>query len=312
VGGRRAEPTRGQCDADFRHTRVIPGASHAAVVRSTGNSFVSARSLASSSPKTGDALPIDVYSRGVGVVLFILASAVVAARLLLLYGRLRQPPELFLGLAYLLAGTLGWGGLLAGALTTPHNRSLAEGYQAWSVVVGDTGTLCFYLFVWYVFRRDSRLAKAFVALVVLVFVVSIIDNTVLRGVTFGAPPGTWTTIAGASARAIVFPWMAVEAFSSYFAFRRRAKFGLGNPLVANRLLLWGLSAVVMFAISATANVLYWTASDAVDATLQQNRAGGLYGLLAALSSIALWLAFFPPRAYETWIGSAPTKQANHG
>jgi hypothetical protein len=41
-----------------------------------------------------------------GVILFILASAVVEIRLLLVYKNLRQPPELFLGLGYLWAGTI--------------------------------------------------------------------------------------------------------------------------------------------------------------------------------------------------------------
>jgi hypothetical protein len=236
-----------------------------------------------------------------GVLLFIVASAIVAVRLLLLYRRLKQPPELLLGLAYLLAGTLGWGGLLVGTLTTPQGQHLTEGYQAWSAVVGDLGSLCFYLFVWYVFRRQSVVAKAALGLAVLVFAVSIGCDTIMRGVTFGPPPGRWTTLAGAGARSAVFAWMALEAFSSYFAFRRRARVGLGNPLVANRLFLWGVSAVSALILATTATGLYVIASDEVDATLKQNQASGLYGVLAAVSAVALWLAFFPPKAYERWV-----------
>jgi hypothetical protein len=246
-----------------------------------------------------------------GVLLFIVASATVAVRLLLLYRRLKQPPELFLGLAYLLAGTLGWGGLLIGALTTPPGHSLSEGYQAWSVVVGDLGTLGFYLFVWYVFRRNSALAKAALGVVVMVFLVSIGCDTIVRGVTFGPPPGAATTLAGAAGRGAVFAWMAVEAFSSYVAFRKRARVGLGNPLVANRLFLWGVSALLALTLSATATTLYVIAKDEVDATLKQNEAGGLYGALAACSAIALWLAFFPPRAYQNWI-EASAKESSDG
>jgi hypothetical protein len=68
---------------------------------------------------------------------FILASGIVGARLLLLYRRLKQPPELFLGLAYLLAGTLGWAVLLVGTLTTPPGQQVSERYQAFSVVMGE-------------------------------------------------------------------------------------------------------------------------------------------------------------------------------
>jgi hypothetical protein len=245
-----------------------------------------------------------------GVLLFILCSLVVGARLMFVYARLKQPPELFLGLAYLLAGTLGWGGLLVGALKTPPGERVPEAYQAWSVVFGDAGTLCFYLFIWYVFRRQSAIAKGLVALAALAFAVSLVKDTWLTGVTFGPPPGTATTVCGSIGRMVVFPWMAFEAFTQYFAFRRRARIGLGNPLVANRLLLWALSAVAMFAISATSTALYWTAIDAADATAKVNRAGGAYGVLALLSSLALWLAFFPPKAYTGWVESA--KESSRG
>lgn len=247
-----------------------------------------------------------------GIVLFIVASAVVGVRLLLLYKRLRQPPELFLGLAYLLAGTLGWGGLLIGTLTTPKGQTVAEAYQASSVVVGDIGTLCFYLFVWYVFRRDSVGAKVALGVVALAFLVSITCDTVLKGVTYGPPPGSATTLAGMAGRTAVFAWMASEAFASYVAFRKRARIGLGNPQVANRLLLWGLSALVMFTLSALATSLYFTATDTVDATLKQTQAGGIYGILAAISSVAIWLAFFPPQFYERWLSNSPEQESGNG
>lgn len=236
-----------------------------------------------------------------GVILFMVCSAFVGGRLLRLYAQLRQLPELFLGVGYILAGLLGWGGLLIGAITTPPGQHLPEGYQAWSVVVGNAGTVFFYLFAWYVFRRNSVIAMSAVALVTLVFLVSVVRDTLLLGVTFGPPPGTLTTFAGALGRAAVFPWLAAEAFISYAAFRRRARIGLGNPIVANRLLLWGISAMSSFVLSTTAILLYVTAPDSVAATVRQNEAGGLYGLCAFVSAVANWLAFFPPQRYTRWV-----------
>jgi hypothetical protein len=40
------------------------------------------------------------------------------------------------------------------------------------------------------------------------------------------------------------------------------------------------------------------------------RLRGAYGLFAALSSLALWLAFFPPKAYVRWVESA--KESSRG
>lgn len=247
-----------------------------------------------------------------GVILFMVCSLAVSSRLLVLYARLRQLPELFLGLAYLLAGSVGWGGLLVGALRTPPGQPLAEGYSAWSVIFGDTGTLFFYLFTWYVFRRRSVLAMAIVALAVLAFAASLINDTWLSGLTFGQPPGSITMRAGAIARAAVFPWMAIEAFVSYAAFRRRARLGLGNPLIANRLLLWGVAALSSFTISASAFALFLTAHDGVEATARQNEAGTLYGLCALCAAICNWLAFFPPKAYVRWIESTSTTEVADG
>jgi hypothetical protein len=247
-----------------------------------------------------------------GVVVFIACSALVAARLLLVYKRLRQPPELFLGLAYLLAGTLGWGGLLVGALLAPKGQTVAEGLQAWSIVIDDAGTFCFYLFVWYMFRRSSLIAKAVLGLVAVVLVISIVHNTIIRGVTFGQPPGTVTTLLGMAARVAVFPWMAIEAFRSYAAFRRRARIGLGNPMVASRLLLWGISAVSCFGIAAIATYLFVTATDSVDATQRQNDADNIYGALAVVASVALWLAFFPLKAYQAWVEGSQKSEQGHG
>lgn len=247
-----------------------------------------------------------------GVILFMVCSLAVGGRLLGLYARLRQLPELFLGLAYLLAGSIGWGGLLVGALRTPPGQPLAEAYSAWSVIFGDTGTLFFYLFTWYVFRRRSVLAMGFVALAVLAFAASLIGDTWLQGLTFGPPPGSITMRAGAAARAAVFPWMATEAFVSASALRKRARLGLGNPLIANRLLLWGVAALASFTISATATTLFLTAHDSIEATARQNQASTLYGLCALVAAICNWLAFFPPKAYVRWIESTSVEEVADG
>ncbi|MFT3921776.1 MAG: hypothetical protein QM778_04515 [Myxococcales bacterium] len=242
-----------------------------------------------------------------GVILFILASAVVGIRLLLLHRSLRQPPELFLGLGYLWAGTIGFGALLVGMLNTPKGQAVPEAYGAFSVLAGDIGTLFFYLFVWYVFRRDNWLAKGGISLALVIMVTSLVRDTWLAGVTFGAPPGSLTTLAAAGIRGAVFAWMACEAFGGYLAFRKRARIGLGNPMVANRLLLWGLSAVPSLGVSVVAIGLYVTAADRAEVAARQNAAGGVYGVLAALAATTLWLAFSLLGPTKHGSSEAPTR-----
>ncbi len=236
-----------------------------------------------------------------GVIVFILSSVVVSFRLLLLFARLRQPPELFLGLAYLIAGALGWGGLLVGAVTTPPGKSLPEAISAWSVITGNVGSLCLYLFTWYVFRRESKVAKLPVALAPVGFAVSLVHNTFINHLTYGPPPGTPTVWLGMFGRTIVYAWTATEAFLAYAAFRRRARIALGNPLVANRLFLWGVASVPSLLLSIVAVTLYVTAANGVQATSRHADAGSFYGACALITAITQWLAFFPPKAYVRWI-----------
>lgn len=149
------------------------------------------------------------------------------------------------------------------------------------------------------------------ALAMVVMATSLVCDTVLAGETFPAPPGTVTTLLAATARGLVFAWMACEAFAGHLAFRRRARIGLGNPMVANRLLLWGLSAVPSFAVSVVAIGMYVTARDAADIVVRQNQVGPVYGTLAALAASTLWLAFFPPASYQSWIERS-SSEAAHG
>jgi len=236
-----------------------------------------------------------------GVIVFIVCSLVVATRLLVLYARLRQPPELFLGLAYLFAGALGWGGLLVGAITTPPGESLPEAISVWSVITGDIGSFALYLFAWYVFRRRSLLAKVAVTCAGAAFAISLGHDTFLNQVTYGQPPGTLTVWLGMLGRTLVFPWIAAEGFIAYAAFRRRARIGLGNPLVANRLFLWGAGAVPSFVLSIVAITNFVTAANNAESTARQAQAGTFYGLCALITAVLQWLAFFPPKAYTRWV-----------
>lgn len=236
-----------------------------------------------------------------GIIVFIVCSVVVATRLLLLYARLRQPPELFLGIAYLFAGALGWGGVLVGAITTPAGKSLPEAVSAWSVITGDIGSFALYLFAWYVFRRESRLAKIAVAAAAAAFAISLVHDTFIHHVTYGQPPGKLTVWLGMFGRTIVHGWIAAEGFIAYAAFRRRARIGLGNPLVANRLFLWGVGSVPSLVLSIVAVTLHVTAASGVESTARQAQAGTFYGLCSLTTAITQWLAFFPPKAYTRWI-----------
>ena len=99
---------------------------------------------------------------------------------------------------------------------------------------------------------------------------------------------------------ICFAWMAGAGLHQWRMSCRRLALGLGDPVVSNRFLMWGL-----FGASAGALVVVL-----IVLQLQRVNAGtDLVGSLAMagfglVSSVFAALAFFPPRAYLDRVRSA--------
>ena len=68
--------------------------------------------------------------------------------------------------------------------------------------------------------------------------------------------------------------------------------GLGDPLIANRMLLWGLGTG---AVAGVAAVHFVTQLQGIHALPPQ--LVGVVSLLVLVTACAQWLAFFPPRGY---------------
>lgn len=97
-----------------------------------------------------------------------------------------------------------------------------------------------------------------------------------------------------------FVWMGVAAFVQFGKARQRVRLGLCEPLVCNRLLLlslFGFLQVCGFFIWVALYIIFdsqrqWTAAMDV-----------LYALTDDLAILTIWLAFFPPAPYRSWIES---------
>jgi hypothetical protein len=151
------------------------------------------------------------------------------------------------------------------------------------------------LFVWSVFRRSSRtgtvaavLAAAFVA---ATFVGVYLEDPVLAG------RGTWGW-ASLLGRVGVYAWAAGESFREYTAARKRVRLGLADPLVANRLLLWGVGTGCVLVLWL--HTAWRLAGPADDPTADYPWIAVLGCTCAATS----WLAFFPPALYRRWFAPA--------
>lgn len=218
---------------------------------------------------------------------FFVVSLVVGLRLLLLWWKTRQLPELLIGLGVLGIGPVGFSltvlaQLLAGS--HPGRSALCYGLAQLAVSVGAFAK---FVFNWHVYRPQSRLARAAVAIGGVALLAAWLEMA-LRGFPIVAPGPRHLPLVAA------LLWGSFEALRYRTRMRRRARVGLGDPVVENRFLVWGIgagAAGIGTVVSLVTGMI--AGADALlDPTLLLLLAG--HGLVAA---VCMWLAFLPPRPY---------------
>ncbi len=236
-----------------------------------------------------------------GLVWFMVTSLAVGVRLIALWRRTRQLPELLLATGLLCTGFLSFAmsmiGKLFGAPGSPLRLWLPIGGPA----VEASGCIALVVFAWKVFHPDARWAKALATALVALMVAGLAGE-LLSGqyIRYGdALPsvGPWIPL-GLASRGLAPTWMAFESWRYFGMLRRRARLGLAEPLVVNRFALYG--------VAMTATVAAYTVTVAHRAVLQTGLAVdpwafGLVSLLASVSAVGIGLGFFPPRFYRRWI-----------
>lgn len=237
----------------------------------------------------------------VAVAAVALTSTLVGGRLLLISRRTRGFPEFVLGLS--LVGITGVGFpivLLTELRATlgPHLTLAADLVGSFVVAFSFAG---FYVFTWRVFRPRAGWATATTA-------VGSATMLVATGATVWLAIGTTTSeekylavrgpeIVLFASAAMGFLWSAVEAFPCYIRLRRRCAIGLAQPVVANRVLLWGLTGLAASGGLGILTALRLLDVNYLSAPVALFTIAGCGFLVSALLS----LAFLPPPAYLRWI-----------
>jgi hypothetical protein len=210
---------------------------------------------------------------------------VVSIRLLRLASRTRELPELALGGSVLLAIGFGYPLLVASAAAGNAPLRIA------GAVLVDVGFMLTALFSWRVFRADARWAGALVASLGVAFLAQL--AWVLRDESAAA-------LLQMALASVVYGWTALEAAIRARMQDRRMRFGLGDPVVANRLWLWALMGATS-TIAALVNaftILYGIMPLQDPAVLVLTTTSGL------VQATALLLALAPPAAYVAWVARA--------
>ena len=221
--------------------------------------------------------------------LFVIAGE----RLIRLSRRTGEAPERLLGLYFALTGAayLGWVLPLVVALGPMAEPS---DFAAW--VIYSIGVVPYLMFIRIVFRPESRWAQWVVIGCVAALGVSATVFT-LNGDRYPGldNPFFWLQWLGYTVPCV---WVTLEAVLCRRSAVRRAKVGLGDPIIMNRYLLLALFGGFQV-LACLSDILL-----AIDFAANQMVSGSADLLLGGceLAGIAaLWLAFFPPAGYRDWV-----------
>jgi hypothetical protein len=231
---------------------------------------------------------------------FIAVGFVVGVRLMALWRRTGGLAELTLGLGLFLIVGLGYPVILVGL--TAAQSSLGTGARSLMILATalmNVGWMGVWIFTWRVFRPDSEVGRlaASAAIAGLAAACAVRAHDVATAPDLATLNQVGIGTLGTPLLAMAsYLWTAGEAFRYTALLRRRAAIGLGDPVVANRFLLWGLVGVFSATSLLPSLVRQFQGHAGLEPTSQ------LIAALAGLAcSVSLYLAFLPPKAYVTWL-----------
>jgi hypothetical protein len=229
-----------------------------------------------------------------GGLAFVLASILLGIRLLRLAARTRQAPELCIGLALLLMGGLGYPLIMTARMAVRLGDPARVGLMAVAVVLMGVGTFAVGVFNRRVFRPTEGWALGVViaaGLSMLACLALQLWHPGLEAAAFhnrGLGFRLFLLHSG-----ILTAWGACESLLAWSRLRRRLRLGLADPVVCERVLLWGIASVASAIVGLTSTVAGFLGINFAATALGAAVTAPL-GLVAAGS---MWLAFLPPAAY---------------
>jgi hypothetical protein len=218
---------------------------------------------------------------------------VTGVKLMRLARRTRALPEFLLGLSLLTMAGLGYPlsvvAQFAGRYAVPVTLLAST--------CSNTGIALLIVFTARVFHDGSRLAWAAVGALVTLLVIQAAGYVL--GQALAATPADKVAATlrwGAGSLALsgaAWGWTAVESLRFHALLRRRVQLGLADPVVANRMLLWGLMAGLAVAAVVIDTALLYAGGEQGRLVLLPlvTAAAGL------LVSVCMVLAFWPPAGY---------------
>lgn len=220
---------------------------------------------------------------------FVLTSVVVGVRLLLLWRRTRETPELAIGVT-LTAGGLSYAIAIAAFSLPTLSRVDAALLETASAFLAHLASAALALALRHIFRPVERWARV----LQLSLTVALAGTFSLRLVDPLAfpPPGFvfWPYIV---LGAFVYAWSACEALRCHALVAARERAGQGEPGVAGRFLLWGLAGGAALGIFLVAMV-----ERLVQPGVMAPWMIATTSVLGLVASVGLSAAFFPRHQHD--------------
>lgn len=213
------------------------------------------------------------------------------------------------------AWTCGFGFTLIGLLGHPLHMISGAG----SVPVGEVhqalgaagsvfiaaGLSAFFAFTLIAFRRTQTWAWIFTGTGVALLFVSAFGQI---GALATAPPEmpsaeatrNWSMSLGILST-ICYAWSGIEGIAEWTRARRRVALGLTDPLTANRILLWGVHGVCVTMLNGMLMTLSAQGVNLGESLLAQIGTA----CFSLVSCATITLAFFPTRAWASWVRRNP-------
>jgi hypothetical protein len=223
---------------------------------------------------------------------FLLASAVLGVRLLLLARRTRELPELAIAVAFLAAGVVGYGLMVICMVLHAVPEDVARPLRFVYVLGLDAGGLAVAWFVRRVFRNGTSWAGWLFAVIAAVFAAGFVGTTLSPPSPAGEAPKAFAFWPNTIGSVACYAWASFEAGRYYTLMRRRVRLGLADPIVTHRLLLWSVAA----GTTVTTSLLFVAARFLEGGRPRPDMLVATY-LLLIVGAGANWLVFFPPSAY---------------
>lgn len=232
----------------------------------------------------------------IGFLAFFVVALVVGIRLLLLWRRTRQLPELLMGVGVLGIGPIGFGAMTIGTVSM-SNLPVANASFAIGTVAVATGVLAKCTFNWLVYRRESVLAKI-VTCGVGILILVVLATHAIDGQWAPKTAMAWDSLTRSLAQIGCLFWGSGESLYYWSRMRRRMSLGLADSVVVNRFLMWGLGAGFAglgTGIGFTAEIITGIPTLQIPWVVSTS---SVFGFAAAVS---IYLAFVPPERYVRYV-----------